>query len=454
MKNVLVVSPRFPPTSAADLHRVRIGLRYFEENGWRPHVLAIDSALAGHEQDPMLLETLPARLTTTHIRALPERLTRKAGLGDLGIRAFPFLYAAGTRIIKDRQIDLVYFSTTAFVTMALGRLWKAQSGTPYVLDIQDPWLSDYYDNKPRNQRPPKYWLSQRLHRTLEPWTMKEVDGLIAVSDAYIETLKRRYSWLAERRTLTLPFGASETDFEILKSRPQANRFFSRSDGSINGVYVGRGGSDMSTALGIIFAAFRKGLSDAPDLFSRVKLYFIGTDYAGGDRARPTVSPVAAKFGLDSQVEETTSRVPYFESLQLMLDADFLLLPGSDDPQYTASKIYPCILSRKPLLAVFHERSSVCDVLRKTKCGTVFPFSDGEPGSDTATRFFKAWTDALKRLPFVPDTDWEAFEPYSAREMTRRQCNLFDQVLSAGSIELEDESTSVRSAAQPRAAEQR
>ena len=37
---------------------------------------------------------------------------------------------------------------------------------------------------------------------------------------------------------------------------------------------------------------------------------------------------------------------------------------------------------------------------------------------------------MGQLPFTPQTDWAAFAPYTAREMTRQQCHLFDQVLEA------------------------
>ncbi|EFA71936.1 hypothetical protein CRD_02454 [Raphidiopsis brookii D9] len=29
--------------------------------------------------------------------------------------------------------------------MALGRIWHDKFNIPYVLDFQDPWLSDYYE---------------------------------------------------------------------------------------------------------------------------------------------------------------------------------------------------------------------------------------------------------------------------------------------------------------------
>jgi hypothetical protein len=380
------------------------------------------------KSEALLLETIPPDTFTRRVRALPARWTRKLGLGDLSLRALPFLYVAGLKIIRRYKVDLVYFSTTAFVSMALGRVWKKRTGVPFIIDMQDPWLSDYYNDKPRDQRPPKYWFSQRLHRALEPWTMKRVDGLVAVSADYIETLEMRYPWLKEKPRVTLPFGASELDFEILKANPQTNRFFTRGDGLIHGAYVGRGGRDMEPALSIIFGAFRRGLDQTPALFSKVRLHFIGTDYAPPDRARKTITPVASRLGLQDYVDEVPGRVPYFESLQLLLDADFLIVPGSDDPQYTASKIYPYILARKPMLAVFHERSSVGDVFLRTRAGKVLTFATGESSSLFAREFLNLWSELLQQLPFLPQTDWTAFAPYTASEMTRRQCSLFDQVI--------------------------
>lgn len=105
------------------------------------------------------------------------------------------------------------------------------------------------------------------------------------------------------------------------------------------------------------------------------------------------------------------------------------MPGSDDAQYTASKIYPYILAQKPILAVFHQASSVVDVLRDTNAGEVLTFSDTDTFAALAQRILPTWTELLRTLPFKPLTNWNAFEPYLAREMTRRQCDVFDAVLT-------------------------
>jgi hypothetical protein len=157
------------------------------------------------------------------------------------------------------------------------------------------------------------------------------------------------------------------------------------------------------------------------------LHFIGTDYAPGDLARKTVEPIAIECGVGDIVREHPHRIPYFEALQCLLDADALIVPGSDDPGYTASKIYPYILAQKPLLAIFHEMSSVVSVLEATKAGTVVTFKTGEEIDQVSKAISANWLRNL--LPVTPKTDWEAFIPYTARKMTHRQCAIFDRCLN-------------------------
>jgi hypothetical protein len=42
----------------------------------------------------------------------------------------------------------------------------------------------------------------------------------------------------------------------------------------------------------------------------------------------------------------------------------------------------------------------------------------------------AWSSMLERLPYTPDTDWDAFQPYTAEAMTRRQVEVFDRVIAS------------------------
>jgi hypothetical protein len=405
-----------------------MSVAHFPAHGWCPTVLAVEPNSAERLVEPRLLETIPDDLAVRRVVALPSRFTRRLGFGGIAFRAWPALYAAGSDLLKRSPFDLVYFSTTAFPVMALGPIWKKRFGVPFVLDLQDPWVNDYYDQAGRTG-PPKYQIAARLHRALEPWTMRHVSGLVAVSDDYITTLRRRYPWLAKIPAATVPFGGSADDFDVLKRRREPNRFFKSGDGYLHGVYVGRGGADMAMALRIIFGALRRGLDERPTLFSRVKLHFVGTDYAPPDRAQKSVESVAAEFGVASCIAEDPHRIPYFEALQLLVDADFLVVPGSDDPQYTASKIFPYLLADRPLLSVFHHRSSVCDILDSTRPGSLVRFGGDQSSGSTTEAAYEAWSALLAVPRGAVSTDQVSFTPHSANQKAKEQVELFDQVIA-------------------------
>ena len=100
--------------------------------------------------------------------------------------------------------------------------------------------------------------------------------------------------------------------------------------------------------------------------SNLKIHFVGTSYAAFGKGMKTIEPLALEYGLGDIVVEHTDRIPYSQTLRCLLDADALIVPGSDDPGYTASKIYPYLLARKPMLAVFHYRSVRCGSRRKSR----------------------------------------------------------------------------------------
>jgi hypothetical protein len=313
--------------------------------------------------------------------------------------------------------------------MPLGISWQRRFGIPFVLDLQDPWVSDYHD-APQAPRPPggrlKYGMMQRLARFQERATLKYVRHVISVSAAYPNMLKKRYSFLRSDQFTVLPFGAPELDFDILHRAGVRQSVFDKKDGRRHWVYVGRAGDDMGFALSSFFTALTRARSERPQHYNNLRIHFVGTTYVMGDRAMPSVAPIAARFGVGDLVEERAHRIPYFEGLQCLIEADALIVPGSDDPTYTASKIYPYVLARRPLLAIFHERSSVVDVIRQTEAGIVVPFGSGASVEESATRILATWFREL--APIVPNTNWQIFSQYSAREMTRRQCGVFDRAI--------------------------
>lgn len=430
-RRVLIISPKFPPVNAADHQRIRMSLPYFQEFGWEPWVLSVRGEDVGGVQDPLLLKTIPDAIPIIQTKALPSHLTRRFGIGEFSWRCLPYLARAGTQLLTKQPFDLIYFSTTVFLAMALAPWWQQRFKIPYILDFQDLWLNDYYDVK--GVRPPggylKYGVAKLLAQTQEPGAMQRVSQVISVSPEYPKILQQRYPWLRADQFNVLPFGAPEADFELLPTFHVQQRIFDPNDGKRHWVYVGRGGSDMGMALRSLFLAIHTARQQDPAAWDQIRLHFVGTSYASADRAEKTIEPVAQEMGVADLVTEHAYRIPYFEALQTLVDSDAILLIGSDDPNYTASKLYPCVLARKPIVAIFHAQSSVVDILRQCEAGHAITFNTTDQPADL-TPSVNASLDWLRSQPkgWQPDINWSAFQPYTAREMTRQQCAVFDRCL--------------------------
>ncbi len=408
-----------------------MALPYFKEFGWQPHVIAIQPEAVQGVSDRNLQSTIPEDISVTYIKALPVKYTKIVGLSSLGWRCLPYLTAAGDKLLQDNSFDLIYFSTTVFLAMGLAARWFKKFAVPYVLDFQDPWLSDYYQKQGKGTIPPggrlKYGLAQFMARQLEPRAMRYVGHVTSVSSAYPEILRQRYPWLQPKQFTVLPFGAPEADFALLSGLEIKQSIFAPQDGNIHWVYVGRGGQDMAKALKALFLAIQAHRRQNPQLWQSVKLHFVGTSYAPQGRETKTIEPLAVSCGVKDLVTEHPLRIPYFEALQVLKDSQGILLIGSDDPNYSASKVYPCILAQKPILGIFHQKSLVIDVMQQTKAGEIMTFSSEDKPEDLIEQLSIKITHLFKFAESPPtNINWSAFEPYTAKSMTNKLCQIFNQ----------------------------
>jgi hypothetical protein len=317
--------------------------------------------------------------------------------------------------------------------MVLGRLAHARFRIPYVIDYIDPVVTDYYWKLPRSERPPKYEMAYALARLMEPYALRHVSQIVGVDTSYTAGAFSRYSFLASVEATGIPYGGEPADFKYLSEHPRPNRFFDKNDGLLHISYVGRGGVDVLPVLRAVFQAIKLGLQRAPQIFNRLRLHFVGTTYAPDAAGRYQMLPAARDAGIDSLVEEHPARVSYLDAIQILLDSHALLVLGSDSAHYTASKVFPYILAHKPLVAVFHEASSVVRILQETQAGQVVTFGNGCSPGQKIEEIAELLRHTLS-LPrgSRPPTIWEAFGPYTAKAMTSLLAEVFDKALSGAS----------------------
>jgi hypothetical protein len=290
-----------------------------------------------------------------------------------------------------------------------------------VMDYIDPWVT------PGRFRPwqKAFWFRMSAY-ALEPLALRDVDGITAVSAGTVDTLKRRMPHLHSKNAYEIPYGFEPADFDrTLERKP--HRYWNTGDGKIHFCYIG---VIWPQALGTV-----KALLDAlalmkmrrSDLFERVQVHFFGTTY-NPQRVPQQVVPLALERGLDN-VFEDPGRIPYLDAISVLKSAGAILALGSTDPHYTASKIFPCLLAQRPLLAIFHEQSSVVEILREVKAGTLVTYSTAEPVETRVEAICDALIRVIEDQEVTRDNSFmDRFEAYSARSMTRRLAKAFDDAV--------------------------
>jgi hypothetical protein len=433
MKKVLIVSPHFPPINAPDMQRVRLALPHLRALGWEPTVLAVaPESIEGGVVEPLLEQTYPADVRVIRVPGVSPKITRRFGVGNLWWRCGAALTLAGEQLLRAEKFDLVFFSTTQFSAFTLGPKWKREFGVPYVLDYQDPWVNDYYART--RIRPPggrlRYALSQWSARQAEPRVLRDAAGVIAVSDSYGALLGRLYPWFNPASVRVLPFGASLRDFEIARQHPPAAPLIDFDDGYLHHVYTGRCGPDMKPALAMLFRAFQQfRATDLQRRAKKMRFHFIGTGYAPPPLGVDVVTPIARAEGVGEFVREHRYRVPYFDALHYLQRAQALVAVGSNDATYSASKIFPFILARRPMLLVFHRRSLVLSLAEQVAAGTRLAFESAADIGPVADEIQQRWfmAEAYEREVTFNEA---AFAPLTAKALTGRLATVFDAAIDS------------------------
>ena len=353
------------------MQRVRMSLPFYKEHGWEAEVVTVYPNFIEGFHDEYLSETIPEEIKVHYVNALPTWLTRKVGLGSLSIRSLFFYFIKVNKLLKLGDYELIFFSTTMFHVGVLGTFWKWRYKIPFVVDLQDPWRNDFYLDKQKSERPPKFWFAYKMLSWTEAIAIPKASGIMSVSQGYLIEIKRRYISIQNLPMKVIPFGASLIDFDLVdRKKIDGYKFKVKNHKVKNVVYVG---AITSSFIPVIEAFFNALMKDIEQM-SKYHFYFIGTSYSIS-QSIPLVSELAIKLGINDFVTEQTKRIPYFQTLATLQNADILFIPGSLDEHYNASKVYNAILSETPIFSIFNNKSEVKQIIEKSGSGKVIGFDN-------------------------------------------------------------------------------
>lgn len=424
MKKVIIVSPHFPPSNLAAVHRTRLFAKHLPAFGWQPIVLTVHHKYYEEKLDWNLQKLVSPDLQVETTGALPTGPVRI--IGDIGLRGGYYLYRKLLQLIKTEKPDFLYIPIPSFYTSLLGRAVHAKTGIPYGIDYIDPWVHVFAGSERVFSR---HWFSTKISGILEPIAVKKATLITGVAEGYYKPVLERNPHLYKQAVqVAMPYGGEAEDHVSLKSLKIEPYLFFKKKNKLQLVYAGAMLPKAYLPLEMIFKWLQANNKKVLDL----ELHFIGTGSRANDENSFTIKQLAEKYGLwQTIVFEYPKRIAYMDVLTHLNAADGIFVLGSTEPHYTPSKVYQSILSQKPILAVLHSTSSAGQVIVESKAGIVLNFN-GEEELDIIYNTFgkKLISYRNYHTSFDPDNvDRTAFAQYSAYNVTRILAEHLDLALT-------------------------
>jgi hypothetical protein len=415
MKNVLIIYPHWHPANLAGVHRPRLIGNFLPELGWYPIIITVKEEYFEETPDLDFKKTFRDHYEVHRVNARPISKIRL--FGDIGIRSLWQLYKGSKKVIKEKQIDFIWIPVPSYYPALLGRLLYSKYKIPYGIDYIDPWVRDMknYPSSGLRQR-----LALGIAKILEPIAVKNADLISGVAKAYYQPVLDRNDENGNKIDVAMPYGFDPKDHEIQLSidTPWQNE-----KSVIPYIYAGAFLPNSVSFFHKFFATIKK-FRDQNIWNSNIKLYFIGTGLYPGI----TIQEIANDYGLSDMVVEKRERLPFLNILYFLSQAKGVLAIGSPSPHYTASKIFQSVLSKNPVFAFFHEKSTVVDILREANANQfLLTFGETDSEDDLNSRL-----DVILKNYFLADINWsvdlESLNKYSAKASARVLVDGFNKVI--------------------------
>jgi hypothetical protein len=423
MKNLLIIYPHWHPVNLAGVHRPRLVGNFLKEFGWQPIVLTVDEKCYEEKPDPDFVRTFSDDFEVVRVNAFP--VTKPRLIGDIGLRAFFQLYKGALDIIRTRQIDFIWIPIPSFYCALLGRFIHNKTNVPYGIDYIDPWVRDISSRRDWRHR-----VSNLLARLLEPVAVKKASLITGVSYEYfLPVLDRNFTVTSEASAkeeytvhhMSFPYGFDPNDHKIKLT--DISFPWSGEKNVLPWIYAG---AFLPNSRLFVMALFKviAEIRHEQKWNERIRLYFIGT----GSYPGKSIMDYASEAGIEDIIAEDRNRYPYLHVLNFLSAAHTVMVIGSTEKHYTASKVYQALLSEQPVWAVFHEKSTAVQVMQECSADQfLVKYSEGMAKAELKAVMKVTLLDRLSTSAWEPDL--KTLAKYSARESAGKLVEGIEAVLS-------------------------
>ncbi len=414
-RRVLLISYAFPPLLGAGTSRVLKFAKFLPKYGWDPHVLTVDdpdNPLLDYDDLDLSAEgidennvsrtrilNLDLRLSATGVRRPATML-----LHDNKFGWWPFAVPQGVKIVRERNISLVFVSVPPLTTLSIAAAVKKRTGVPLVYDFRDLWVGN--SAIPIYQNRFKHWLNAHLERNL----LGKADAIVTVTEPWCEQLRKRTPDSAEKLFEVVENGYDPDDFHGLE-RHKPSTFTMTHTGKLYSRT-----RKVETLFAAVFQLLEEGSIDP----ARFELRMVTNVPAYIDHA--------AKSHAVSQVVRAIDYKPRRECLQEQLDSSvllFLLDQSKDSRGRHTVKVFEYLFAKRPILALVPRDYAAAQLIEECGAGTVVPPDDVEAIKAAVLRYytrFQADSDV------ACTTDENAISQFNREKLTGKLAALFNRVV--------------------------
>jgi len=429
LKRVLIISPYFPPSNVAGVHRARLMTLKLKDHGWEPVVLTVDSRDYQQHLDHDLLDLVAPDLDVRTVRAWPAGWSSWVGLTDASMRGYRALKKAAMAILADESIDAVFVTVLPGFILKLVKPIEQRFKIPVIVDYQDPWLpANYVEARFAS----KSWLAFLLARLIEPSAIRHCCHITAVSRGTYDLVMSRHSSIRPPPFTEVPIGTAREDFERLDQMQRPNPWMAAHQDKLIIAYIGNVWPGALETLKQFLTQLLSVLQgkQTPYNVEDVHVLFTGTSNQTSGQPNPVVLPLLEAWSIDADViSEYPERLSYLDAMNLMRHSTINLIIGSNDAHYSASKIYPMILAGRPIFSVLNRHSSAADVLARAGGGIQVLFDNDHPISELGDQMGDRLQELLSTHSQIDPPDTVAIEPFLADHQASCYADVFNRALA-------------------------
>jgi len=348
-RRLLLFSYAFPPMQVQMTPAVLKGMAGLSRLGYKVDVLCADSFSPFLPQDNSLLsyasehfgEIFRVRPKLGILGRLRQKSAALARIPDLMAVLHRPAFETLMSLPIPRYRAVITWSPFHSVNPVMVRAKRARPEMRWIAQFSDPWARNPLE---------QHLLIRAWSWWNEPVTVRTADAIVHTSAYARDLMLSLHPAEMRQKTVVIPHCYDEA---LYPRRPK--RHNERITLRYVGVLFGRRSPEP------LFEAFRKVLNGRPELRQRLLIEFVGY-------VPPEMLRTDAARSLPEGMVRTAGTVGYLESLEMMYDADLLLVIDADTKQnlFMPSKLADYLGANTPIVGLVPKGGSE-DVLRDLGC---------------------------------------------------------------------------------------